>query len=114
MTAENIVTLYITAPDLETAGALARTMVEEQLAACANLFPGMTSVYRWEGKVQEESEVVVLLKTRVGLRDAAIRRVEELHPYDVPCVVAWESRGGNEAYLRWVQSETLGPPPKIV
>lgn len=95
----------VTAPDDETARQLARTLVSERLVACVNCVPGVTSVYRWEGAVQEDAEVLLVLKTRADRVDALAGRVDELHPYDNPEVIWLPVLGGAPAYLAWVQAE---------
>jgi periplasmic divalent cation tolerance protein len=95
-----------TAPDVETARGLAHGLVERRFAACVNVLPGATSVYRWEGAVQEEAEVLLVIKTRA----ARLAEVEELlaehHPYDVPELVALEPAHVERAYLDWLLQET--------
>jgi periplasmic divalent cation tolerance protein len=98
--------LYITAPDRETALSLARTAVEERLAACGNILDGMTSVYRWEAETRHDSEVVLILKTRSELVERLTARVIELHPYETPCVVALQIAAGSEKFFDWVRAET--------
>lgn len=97
---------YITAGSRDEALALGRALVEERLAACANVIEGMTSVYRWQGAIQEDPEVVLIAKTRRELVDRLTARVRELHSYDVPCVVALPVQGGNAAFLDWIVAET--------
>ena len=101
-----VTVVLVTAPDAETGARLARSLVEERLAACANLVPGVRSIYRWEGRVQDDAEVLLVLKTRAERVDALAARVSELHPYDVPEVVALAVVGGNRAYLDWVCGES--------
>ncbi len=101
-------TVYVTAADEAQAATLARALLERGLIACANLLPGMRSFYRWQGAVQDEGEVAMLLKTASSRVDALIAAVEELHPYDTPCVVVWPIEAGSEAYLRWVVDESGG------
>jgi len=98
--------VYITAPDLDMARRIARTLVGERLAACVNILPGMESFYRWEDTVQSEMEVVVIAKTRTTLLDALTARVVELHPHDVPCVVSLSVHQGHEPFLRWIDTAT--------
>ena len=98
--------VLVTAPDLDTASALARTLVEERLAACANLVPGVRSIYRWQGEVQDDAEVLLVVKTRAGRCDALAARVRDLHPYDVPEVVVLPVGGGSRGYLEWVIAES--------
>ncbi len=97
--------VYGTFPDQETAGRLARTLVEEELIACANLFP-IASVYRWKGAIEEADEWGAWLKTRRELFPALQERVRELHPYEVPALVAYEIAGGIPAYLAWIEEST--------
>lgn len=98
--------VLVTAPDTETATGMARSLVSERLAACGNVVPGLTSIYRWEGGVHEDPEVLLILKTREERMEELVRRVAELHPYDVPEVLALPVDGGLPAYLSWVESET--------
>lgn len=100
--------IYITAPDRQAALSLARILVGERLAACANVLDGATSVYWWEGRLCEESEAVLVAKTTADKLDALIARVREAHPYACPCVVALPIAAGNPAYLEWVRAETAG------
>lgn len=91
---------------LEEAVALARQLVEERLIACGNVLPGVRSVYRWEGQVHEEPEVLLLMKTRWPLVQRLFARVGEIHPYEVPELVALRPDQVAQAYGRWVQHET--------
>lgn len=95
-----------TVPDRETGARIVRALVDERLAACGNLVPGVTSIFRWEGAVQEEAEVLVLLKTRGGAVERLVRRVAELHPYEVPEVLSLPVGAGLPAYCGWVAEET--------
>lgn len=106
MTKHTVMLTYITVPNRDEALKLGRLLVEERLAACANVFDGITSFYWWEGKVQQEREVSLLVKTRADLLPALTDRVRELHSYTVPCVVSWPVAGGNDAFLNWVREET--------
>ncbi|MGE5546527.1 MAG: divalent-cation tolerance protein CutA [Solirubrobacterales bacterium] len=98
--------IYITAANEDDARRLGQTLVEERLAACANILPGITSVYWWEGRLNEDREVALLLKTRADLVDGLIARARELHSYTCPCVVALPITAGNPAFLEWVKAET--------
>lgn len=95
----------VTAPAPEAAE-LARRLVEDRLAACATLFPGATSVYRWEGTVEEAQETVILLKTTSDRLQALRERVVQLHAYQVPEFLVIPVEGGFEGYLAWVRKET--------
>ncbi len=101
--------VFMTAPDVAAAERVGRALVQERLAACATVIPGALSVYRWEGEVRADAEVQVLLKTRGELVDRLFRRAAELHPYDVPELLAAPLAGVTEAYRRWVLDETGQP-----
>ena len=98
--------VYVTASSRAEAVKLGRALVEERLDACANIFDGVTSLYWWQGSVQEDAEVSLILKTRAGLVEALTARIRELHSYTVPCVVAWPIAQGNPPYLDWLTTET--------
>ena len=98
--------VYITAGSRDEALAIGKALVEERLAACANILGGMTSIYWWEGALREDAEAVLIVKTRAELVDRLIERVKALHSYDCPCVVAWPIEAGNPAYLDWLAEET--------
>jgi periplasmic divalent cation tolerance protein len=102
----NALEVHITAPNREQATAMARALVEERLAACVNVVAQVRSVYRWEGQLHEEDEVLCLVKTRPELLDALIARVGTLHPYDVPEILAFEVADGSAAYLEWLDAAT--------
>lgn len=97
--------IYVTAKDEEEAKKIGKALVSERLAACANIFP-ISSVYRWEGKVAEEGEAGMFLKSKKELVDKVIKRVKELHSYEVPCVIVLGVEGGNEKFLEWIGKET--------
>lgn len=98
--------VLVTAPDAESAGRLARALVDERLAACVNLVPGVRSIYRWQGRVTEDEELLLVIKTRAGRAAALAARVRDLHPYAVPEVLELAAVGGSEAYLEWVRTES--------
>jgi len=98
--------VLITAPDAACAEQLARALVDERLAACVNVVPGVRSFYRWEGAVQADDEHLLLAKTRRDRADALAARVKELHPYELPEVLELAAAGGSPAYLEWVHTET--------
>jgi periplasmic divalent cation tolerance protein len=102
------VLVYVTASSRDEAVRIARSVVEERLAACANILSDIASFYWWEGAVQEEREVALILKTRPERVDALIARVRELHGYTVPCIVALPIEKGNPAFLEWICRETGG------
>lgn len=93
---------FITASSEEEARTLAYGLVESGLAACVNQVPGVTSVYTWQGKVEEAREVLLIAKTPTRLVQGLIERVRELHSYDVPEVIALPIEAGNPPYLSWI------------
>jgi periplasmic divalent cation tolerance protein len=101
-----VVAVLVSAPDVETARRIGRALVEERLAACVNLVPGVSSIYRWRGAVEEAAEVLLVAKTRAARADALAARVRALHPYELPEVVVLPVRGGSRAYLQWVAAES--------
>ena len=84
--------------------------MEERLAACVNLLPGVRSIYRWEGEVQDDGEVLLIVKTREDALPALTARVVALHPYDVPEVIALPVAGGSDAYLAWLRDGVEARP----
>jgi periplasmic divalent cation tolerance protein len=106
---ESVRVALSTAPDAETAARIARVLVEERLAACVNLVPGVRSLYRWKGRVEDAGEVLLLIKTRAERLDALAARLRALHPYELPELVALPATGGLGAYLDWVAAEAVAP-----
>ena len=98
--------VYSTFASAGEAVSAARALLEERLIACANVMDGMTALYRWEGKAQEEKEAVFIAKTSADKIDAAVARLKDLHAYQVPCVVAWPLEKGCPPFLGWVLRET--------
>ena len=98
--------VFTTLPSADKAAELAKLLVEERLAACANLLPAIRSIYRWQGKLQDENEVLLLLKTRAEHLERLKLRILELHPYDVPEVLAVPVEAGYQPYLDWIAGET--------
>jgi periplasmic divalent cation tolerance protein len=96
------VVLLVTAPTADAAATLARALVEEGLAACGNVVPAIRSIYRWEGKVQDEPEALLVLKTERRLVPAVKARLPELHPYQVPELLVLPVEDGLAPYLEWV------------
>jgi periplasmic divalent cation tolerance protein len=98
--------VYITASSPDEARKIGRVLVEERLAACVNIFDRMSSLYWWEGKVDEGNEAVLIAKTREDLVPAITDRVKALHSYSCPCVVALPITQGNQDFLAWIGRET--------
>lgn len=107
---ERLYLVYVTAGNLEEAQKIARTLVQERLVACANVYPQIYSYYWWEGEVQEDQEVSMILKTRGGLMDELIQRIKELHSYSCPCIVALPIEEGAEDFCAWILKETNFSP----
>ena len=98
--------VYITTSNKEEASTIGKALVEEHLAACANIVPEMSSVFYWEGKLEEASESILLVKTGKTKLEKLIARVKELHSYDVPAIVAMPIKEGNPDFVKWVKDET--------
>jgi periplasmic divalent cation tolerance protein len=98
--------VLITVPDAQVGTRLGRSLVEERLAACVNLVPGVRSIYRWQDAVQEDGEVLLVVKTSQQRCEALAARVEALHPYELPEVVVLPIEGGLDRYLAWILSES--------
>ena len=97
--------VYVTCPDMNLATQLADTVVSERLAACANLLPGMQSIYRWKGVIEHGQEVVVIFKTTTARAHQLRERIRALHPYEIPCIVELPIIGGHAPFLAWVANE---------
>ena len=102
--------VLVTAPSADKAAELARTLVEEQLAACGNVLPGVRSIYRWEGKVHDEPEALLILKTRAALFEPLRERIVSLHPYQVPEVLRLDVAAGHLPYLEWIGANVRPTP----
>ena len=103
---EEFCEVVVAAEDAGWLAGFTRTLVEERLAACGHVIGEIRSVYRWDGAIHDEREARVGLHTRRSLVPAIVARAGELHPYDVPCVIALPLVGGDPAYLRWIGEET--------
>ena len=99
------IVVYVTAPENE-APELARTLVNERLVACVNIVPGLRSFYWWKGKVEDEPEVLCIMKTRSNLFESLRDRVRELHSYEVEEIIALPILAGNPPYLDWIKENT--------
>tara|TARA_B100000686_G_scaffold30000_1_gene30605 strand:+ start:670 stop:1011 length:342 start_codon:yes stop_codon:yes gene_type:complete len=103
---ENICWVYITAGSIEEAKKIGQKLVEQNLAACVNLLENMISIYKWEDKMEEGHEVVMFAKTRKALMPKLIEKVNRLHSYDCTCILELPIQGGNQEFLRWIETET--------
>ncbi len=96
------VVVLVTVPDVETGVKIARELVSSRLVACVNIIKDVKSIFLWEGKVDEASEALLVMKTRLDKMDEVVRRVKELHPYQVPEIIALPIVYGLESYLKWI------------
>lgn len=102
----DFVLVYVTTANSEDAKKIGRAIVERKLAACANILPQMDSIYSWKGKVCEDQEAVLILKTRRSLFKELMEKVRALHAYDCPCVLSLPIEDGNAPYLQWLGDQT--------
>jgi periplasmic divalent cation tolerance protein len=98
--------VFVTTPSEEVAEKIAKTLVEEGVAACVNILTQVRSIYRWKGRVEDEREALMVIKTRFSLFDNLKGIVRSMHPYSVPEVIALPIQGGTEEYLRWMEEVT--------
>ena len=96
----------MTAGSIEEAKNIGQKLVEQNLAACINLLEKMTSIYKWEDKLEEDQEVIMIVKTRKTLMPKLIEKVNSLHSYDCPCILELPIQGGNLNFLSWIKSQT--------
>ncbi len=97
--------IYVTCIDMEEARSIAQKIIEEKLAACANILPAIESIYKWEGKLESSQEVVLLLKTKEELTKKCIAKIENLHSYKIPCAIAFKITDGSPSYLNWLSEQ---------
>jgi periplasmic divalent cation tolerance protein len=102
------VLIYATFPSAAEAERIGGALVDQGLAACVNVLPGMTAIYVWEGKRQRESEAAMVIKTRAALADRAVAEARRLHPYTNPALVVLPLTGGSQDFLRWIAEQTKG------
>lgn len=100
--------VLITAGSHDEAGRIARILVTKMLAACVNVIPSVTSVYRWEGEIRSDQECLLVVKSQRDVLAELVECVQGLHSYDVPEIIALPLVGGSDAYLRWLDQEVHG------
>lgn len=105
--ADNLLVILCTCPDSATAKRIAQLLVEQRLAACVNIIPQIVSVYRWEGKIVEESECQLIIKTRQQCYSQLEKVIKNNHPYKIPEIIAFDIAQGLPDYLAWVESALL-------
>ncbi|HDZ61543.1 MAG TPA: divalent-cation tolerance protein CutA [Nitrospirae bacterium] len=98
--------VFITAPNEAEAEKIAKTLVEERLAACVNITKDIRSIYRWQGKIEDDREIFMIVKTRKDLFEALSTRVKEIHSYDVPEIIALPIVEGSKEYMQWIKDST--------
>ena len=103
---ENLCWVYMTAGSLEEGKNIGQKLVEQNLAACVNLLENMISIYKWEDKLEESQEVMMIAKTRKSLMTKLIESVKSHHSYECPCVLELPVQGGNPEFLNWIEQET--------
>lgn len=111
--AERAVVVFVTASSEEEAYRIGQRLVKDKLAACITLLPGVRSLFWWEGKVAEERETLMILKTRGALFPDLVRTVKALHSYQVPEIIALPVKKGSTDYLAWIQAVTNKPKKKF-
>ena len=97
---------FVTCGNDREAKKIASTLVREKIIACANIVPGVTSVYRWKGKVEQDREWLLILKSKASLSKRLVERVRKLHSYEIPEVVTFSIVSGNPDYLKWLRDST--------
>ena len=101
--ADNVILVLVTAPELAVARKIASILLDRKIAACVNISPDWTSIYRWEDQVQEDAEVLLFIKTLAGLFESKlVPAIQELHPYEVPEIIAFPVGMGETKYLEWI------------
>ena len=98
--------VFCTIDSGDAARRIALQLVEERLAACVNIIDNVTSVYKWEGDLEEDKELLMVMKTSADRLSALMDRIREIHPYDVPEILAWPAENGNPGYVDWVLTQT--------
>jgi len=99
--------VYVTAPSEEVGRSIAKSILKSRLAACVNIVKNVVSLYWWEGKINDESEVLMIIKTKLALFEDLEREIKALHPYKVPEIIALPLVTGYQPYLDWLSAETL-------
>jgi periplasmic divalent cation tolerance protein len=97
--------IYITTSEGSESKKIAKILLEEKLVACTNIIPQINSLYLWKGEIEEDNESVLIAKTKKDKVDQVIKRVEEIHSYETPCILELEVKKGSEGYLQWMEDE---------
>lgn len=99
------IVVFVTTDSLSSAAKIGKILTRKRLVACANIIPGVKSVFRWEGKIQKSDEILLILKSKKNLFDRIVQEVRRLHPYQVPEIIALPIVSGNQSYLEWIEKE---------
>ncbi len=102
----NDIVVFITAPNEDEAAKISKALVEARLAGCVNIIKNIRSIYSWQGKIEDEKEVLMIVKTQKPLFDSLMKKVEELHSYKVPEIIALPIVDGSVEYLKWLREVT--------
>lgn len=105
--AEPILFVYVTCPDAGQASELGRALVEQKLAACVNIFPGMQTIYRWQGTIESGTEASLIVKTTSARFEAVAAFIRAHHPYECPCIAALPITSGDPNYLAWISNSCI-------
>lgn len=97
--------IYITTSESSESKKIAKTLLEEKLVACTNIIPQINSLYLWKGEIEDDDESILIAKTKTDKVDQVIKRVEEIHSYETPCILQLEVKTGSECYLQWMEDE---------
>ena len=100
-------TLYVTCADKTEAKKIATALIEQKFAACGNIIENVTSIYHWDGQINEDNEVILLIKTRRDLVSQASELIKKLHSYDVPCIFEWKIESGEKEYFKWMDQNLM-------
>ncbi len=100
------ITILVTTPDNTTAERIAYQLLEKKLAACINIVPNLTSIYKWMGKIETSQETLMIIKTKTELFEEIKKEIRRIHPYQVPEIISIPIQDGNKEYLKWIEEET--------
>ncbi len=109
MSSEPVSLIYTTFPSESEAAAAGQALVAKKLAACVNIFPPMTAIFEWEGRVELATETAMIIKTRLALKDEVYTELKQHHSYSIPAFVVLEAAGGSKEFVNWIASQTKQP-----
>ncbi|HIJ60683.1 MAG TPA: divalent-cation tolerance protein CutA [Nitrospirae bacterium] len=101
------IVVYVTSPNEEEAVKIAKTLLEERLCACVNIIKSMRSLYHWQGNIEDDSEVLMIIKTQKGLFKKLSEKIKAIHPYTVAEIISLPIIDGSDAYLKWLKESTV-------